>query len=78
MPTVSRSGAYRFFFFSNEGTEPAHIHVESGQGYAKFWLKPVRLAASSGFSAPELNKLHRLVVVKEDKFLEAWRAHFDR
>lgn len=28
MPTVARVGSYRFFFFSNEGTEPPHIHVQ--------------------------------------------------
>ncbi|NLE29049.1 MAG: DUF4160 domain-containing protein [Phycisphaerae bacterium] len=38
MPTVFRVGKYRFFFFSGEGNEPAHIHVESGDSYAKFWL----------------------------------------
>ncbi|WP_422447088.1 DUF4160 domain-containing protein [Thermoanaerobacterium sp. DL9XJH110] len=27
MPTVLKEGKYRFFFFSNEGTEPPHIHV---------------------------------------------------
>src|SRR5258708_4053139 len=30
----------RFFFFSNEGNEPPHIHIEDGDGYAKFWLDP--------------------------------------
>ncbi len=28
MPTVFRSGPYRFFFYSNEGSEPPHIHVQ--------------------------------------------------
>jgi hypothetical protein len=32
MPTVLRIDGYRFFFFSNEGNEPVHIHVESGDG----------------------------------------------
>ena len=76
MPTVLQIGAYRFFFFSNEGSEPPHIHVEAGHGYAKFWLKPVRLARSAGFSATELNKVHRLVVSNEARFLEAWHDHF--
>jgi len=30
MPTALRVDDYRFFFFSNEGNEPVHIHVESG------------------------------------------------
>ncbi|MCK4624971.1 MAG: DUF4160 domain-containing protein [Phycisphaerae bacterium] len=28
MPTVLRKSGYRFFFFSLEGFEPPHIHVE--------------------------------------------------
>ncbi len=28
MPTVLRIGRFRFFFFSNEGQEPSHIHVK--------------------------------------------------
>src|SRR5690606_5154622 len=30
MPTVLRSGSYRFFFYSLENDEPPHIHVECG------------------------------------------------
>ncbi len=30
MPTVLLINGYRFFFFSNEGNEPRHIHVEKG------------------------------------------------
>jgi hypothetical protein len=44
MPTVLRIGATRFFFFSNEGAEPAHIHIEQAGALAKFWLDPVALA----------------------------------
>jgi hypothetical protein len=38
MPTVLRWGPYRAFFYSNEGGEPPHIHVRSGNYEAKFWL----------------------------------------
>ena len=46
MPTVLRIGAFRFFFYANEGQEPAHIHVQADNKLAKFWLKPVNLANS--------------------------------
>ena len=30
-PTIGREGPFRFFFFfSEEGTEPAHVHIFSG------------------------------------------------
>jgi hypothetical protein len=54
MPTVLRDGPHRFFFFSNEGEEPPHIHVETGENYAKFWLTPVTLARAVGYNASEL------------------------
>ncbi|MGH7393728.1 MAG: DUF4160 domain-containing protein, partial [Candidatus Rokuibacteriota bacterium] len=38
MPTVLRSGPYRFFFYSGDGGEPPHIHVEREDNTAKFWL----------------------------------------
>lgn len=77
MPTVLRIGAYRFFFYANEGAEPAHIHVQADRSLAKFWIQPVALANSSGFSAQELTKLHGLVREHEPLFKEAWHEFFN-
>jgi hypothetical protein len=41
MPTVLRVEGFRFFFYSKEGNEPAHVHVEHQENRAKFWLFPV-------------------------------------
>ena len=60
MPVVFRYKGYKFFFYSNEGSprEPVHIHVRSGQGEAKLWIKPqVRVANSVGFDASTLREL---------------------
>lgn len=32
MPTILRDGPYRLFFYSNEGEEPPHVHVERDRG----------------------------------------------
>lgn len=56
MPTVLRSGPYRFFFYSGDRREPPHVHVERDDSRAKLWLNPVRLQASGGFSRAEINK----------------------
>ncbi len=37
-----------------DGEEPVHVHVERDRSSAKFWLDPVVLARSSGFSRSEL------------------------
>ncbi|WP_027877746.1 DUF4160 domain-containing protein [Meiothermus cerbereus] len=78
MPTVLRLGPYRFFFYANENDEPAHIHVQRDRALAKFWLKPVAYASSSGFSAQELSKLFRLVEENRVAIEEAWNEFFGR
>jgi hypothetical protein len=76
MPSVLRIGRYRFFFFSNEGEEPPHIHVKAGEHEAKFWLFPIDLAANFGFNIRELNEARRLVEDHQDQLLEAWNEYF--
>ncbi|HXW42190.1 MAG TPA: DUF4160 domain-containing protein [Xanthobacteraceae bacterium] len=78
MPTVLRIRGFRFFFYSLEGLEPPHIHVEHGDKIAKFWLQPVTLAESRGFRIHELNRLRLLVIEQRLNFLEAWDAYFGR
>lgn len=78
MPNVLRIGKYRFFFFSREGNEPVHVHVESGDDYAKFWIEPVALARSIGYSAREINEIKRLVSENVTIFKEKWYEYFSR
>ena len=66
-----------FFFYANEGLEPAHIHVQADNRLAKFWLQPIDLASSIGFNAKELNQLLGLVRKHENLFLEAWNDFFN-
>ena len=61
MPTVLRIGSYRFHFYSDEGDEPTHIHVDICDGECKFWLDPVVLARSNNVTAVEVRKIERLV-----------------
>ena len=76
MPTVLRIGRFRFFFYSNEGREPPHIHVKAGECEAKFWLDPIALASNYGFNGRELNEIEQLVEQHRTELLEAWDEHF--
>jgi hypothetical protein len=76
MPTVLRIGPYRFFFFSADGVEPPHVHIERDRALAKFWLRPARLAQSKGFPAAEIRALERLVDEHEATILEKWDEYF--
>ena len=76
MPTVKIIGAYRFFFYSNEGDEPPHVHVKREICSAKFWLRPVALVYTSGFKGAELRKLEKIINQNSARFMEAWDAYF--
>jgi len=76
MPTVLRSGPYRFFFYAGDRDEPPHVHVEREDHRAKFWLEPVQVAKSGDFSGVELNRVAGLVSAHRDQLLEAWHDYF--
>lgn len=76
MPTILLTQGFRFFFFSGEGNEPPHIHVEHGDKVAKYWLQPVNLSSSVSFRSHELKKVRLLVIEHRELFLEKWYEHF--
>jgi len=75
MPTILRHGRWRFFFYSNEGSEPAHVHVEAAEGTAKFWLTPVALVGSSGLRSGDLAFGEKFVRQNRDQLMEACEDH---
>ncbi|MBC8265259.1 MAG: DUF4160 domain-containing protein [Anaerolineales bacterium] len=76
MPTILISGPYRFFFYSGDRDEPPHIHVERERNKAKFWLDPVRLQYSRGFSQSEIKRIQRRVEENRERFLRRWNEFF--
>lgn len=76
MPTVLRHLGWRFHFYSDEGSEPPHIHVDTGDGECKFWLTPVRLARSEGVKPVEVRRIEAVVIDREIFFLEKWHEYF--
>lgn len=76
MPTVLREGPYRFFFYAGNGEEPAHVHIERDDNTAKFWLDPVRIQNSGGFSRKEINKINKIILENQYLLLERWDDYF--
>lgn len=76
MPTVLRWGRYRAYFYSNEGDEPPHVHVRSGNQEAKIWLRDLTVALNFRFPAPELGAIIRHLETHSEELLEAWNDHF--
>ena len=79
MPVVFRWGAYRFFFYSNEGDprEPVHVHVRQGRSTAKFWMKPeVKVDDNRGFSKKVISQLISVIEERREEIEHAWNEHF--
>ncbi len=76
MPTALRVGPYRFFFYAGDRDEPKHVHVERNDKIAKFWLDPVRLQSSGGFSRAELGRIQKIIQENHTKLVETWNGYF--
>jgi hypothetical protein len=68
MPTVLRTGPYRFYFYSSDGDEPPHVHVARDDATAKFWLDPVRYDCSVSFKARELRRIRSIIARQRTTF----------
>lgn len=78
MPEVFRAEGYVFFFYSNEGQEPVHVHVRRGGGFAKFWIEPLVLDSAHGLKTQELVRAEKLIARHADLIEEKWHGFFDR
>ncbi len=69
-------GSYRFHFYSDEGNEPSHIHVETPDGECKFWLDPVRLARNKGVSPQNIRQIERHIFEHRDFLEDKFHEYF--
>lgn len=76
LPTVLRWGPYRAFFYSNEGSEPAHVHVRAGDREVKVWLHALSVAMNAGFPAHEITGILGELRTNREMLLNAWHEHF--
>jgi len=79
MPTILRINGFRFFFYSNENNEPAHVHIEKGNAVAKVWLEPsVEASFFTGFNASERNFVIETIVKHSQEFKKEWYEYFGK
>ncbi|MDR3110731.1 MAG: DUF4160 domain-containing protein [Planctomycetaceae bacterium] len=77
-PTVLIYQKFRFFFNSREELRK-HIHVQTADGTAKFWLEPiVCLADFNNMSTRDLSNLMEIIEERKDEFIDAWNKHFNQ
>ena len=77
MATIFRNGPYRFYFYSGDGGEPPHVHVERDDCEAKFWLDPVLLERSGGFTRREIKTIRDIIEENRQTMLDAWNEYFN-
>ena len=77
MPTILFVLGWRFFFYSNEGNEPIHIHCKKADMECKYWLDVENFTVEEAFSYNMNNKDKREVkkiIFEYFEFIEnEWR-----
>ena len=76
MPTIFRKLGFRFFFYSNEGNEPPHVHVEKGEGDGKYWIDPVEESYMRNFKKQEKKQVNQIVHQEQETFKKKWYEFF--
>lgn len=76
MPKIFERRGFKFFFYSNEGNEPPHVHVKGHGGRAKFWLATGELCMSRGLSIGRLTQIRDIMYQSKDLIMEKWNEHF--
>lgn len=79
MPVILRHGAYRFYFYAEEGDplEPVHVHVRRGNTEAKFWLRPfVSVAYNHGVPTRDMGDITRVIQRNRELIEKAWNDFF--
>lgn len=79
MPTVLLVDGYRFFFYSQEGNEPMHVHVVKGNAEGKLWLEP-KLSAAFFINFTVREKREIMAHAQKNYFLlkRKWNEHFGK
>ncbi len=74
-PTIFRDGSLRYFFSREEPR--MHVHVQSPDGEAKFWMEPsIELDQNYGLTARQLKAALKAIQEHEHEIREAWASHF--
>lgn len=75
MPTLMILFGLRFYFFSQEHL-PIHVHVENGDGRAKFEVDPVKLIENKGIKNKDLRLAESVIEENKQVFIDRWKEYF--
>jgi hypothetical protein len=81
MPTILFVMGWRFFFYSNEGNEPIHIHCRKGEMEGKYWLDQENFAIEEAccYNMSKRDKREvKKIVFEYFEFIESEWERFQR
>ena len=82
MPTILYIYGWRLFFYSNESSEPIHIHAEKGDMECKFWILVEEVEIKEAFAfnlTPNSKKeIKKIIYQHFDLIVDAWSTHFNK
>ncbi len=79
MPTILNLNGLRFFIYSRENNEPAHVHVAKGGAEGKIWLEPIlEVAYFIGFLTGEQRDIMAIVTTHYQQFKNRWHEYFNK
>lgn len=77
MPTILNIDGFRFFFYSDEGSELCHIHVKKAGARGKIWLLPeIEENYYYGFTEQEKRKIRNIVKENYAYLIQKWNEYF--
>lgn len=80
MPTILVIAGWRIFFYSNEGTEPIHVHAEKADMEIKFWIDVDNFELEEAFSyrlSPQAKReIKKILYEHFDYIVNEWNKYF--
>ena len=80
MPTILYIHGWRLFFYSNEGSEPMHVHAQKGDMECKYWIMVDEFEIAEDFSfnlTPAAKReLKKIIYQHFDLIVETWNTYF--
>ena len=81
MPTVLVIFGWRLFFYSNEGSEPIHIHAEKGDMECKYWIMidelDIREEFTYNMSPKDKREVRKIIFNNFEIIVDSWNNFFN-
>ncbi|MDR3267966.1 MAG: DUF4160 domain-containing protein [Tannerella sp.] len=77
MPTLLNLFGLRFYFYLKDH-EPIHIHIENGDGEAKFEIEAdLKLVYNHGLKQKDIRLAESIIEENKENFINEWKKRFD-